>query len=53
MMKKDMLIAAAASGALAFGTLIVATQAGASDGSEFIVLPSGTCDRLTGGVVKD
>ena len=84
MLKKDMLIAAAASGALAFGALTVATQAGAqedqekcygvvkagkndcagtghscqgqakadSDADEFIVLPAGTCDRLTGGVVK-
>lgn len=84
MMKKDMLIAAAVSGALAFGALTVATQASAkedkekcygvvkagkndcagpghscqgqakadSDANEFIVLPAGTCDRLTGGVVK-
>ena len=87
MMKKDMLIAAAISGAIAFGALTVATQAGAkddkdekekcygvvkagkndcagtghscqgqaksdSDANEFIVLPAGTCDRLTGGVVK-
>ena len=84
MMKKDMLIAAAVSGALAFGALTIATQASAeedkekcygvvkagkndcagtghscqgqakadSDAYEFIVLPAGTCDRLTGGVVK-
>lgn len=83
-MKKDMLIAAAASGALAFGVLSLTTVASAEDdkekcygvvkagkndcagaghscqgqaksdshSSEFIVLPSGTCDRLTGGVVK-
>ena len=84
-MKKDMLIAAAISGALAFGALTVATQVSAeeekekcygvvkagkndcagtghscqgqakadSDANEFIVLPAGTCDRLTGGVVKE
>ncbi len=84
MMKKEMLIAAAISGAIAFGALTAATQAGAeedkekcygvvkagkndcagtghscqgqakadSDANEFIVLPAGTCDRLTGGVVK-
>ncbi len=84
MMKKDILIAAALSGAIAFGALTVTTQAGAeedkekcygvvkagkndcagaghscqgqaksdSNAKEFIVLPAGTCDRLTGGVVK-
>jgi len=84
MKTKNKLIAAAVSGALAFGALTVATQAGAadekekcygvvkagkndcagpghscqgqakadSDANEFIVLPAGTCDRLTGGVVK-
>ncbi len=83
-MKKDVLIAAAISGAIAFGALTVATQVGAeedkekcygvvkagkndcagaghscqgqaksdSSAKEFIVLPAGTCDRLTGGEVK-
>jgi uncharacterized membrane protein len=84
MMKKDMLVAAAISGAFAFIAMTVAAQADAPGGKEkcygvvkagkndcagpghscqgqaktddnpgeFIVLPAGTCERLTGGVVK-